>query len=550
MKRDWEYNAEGAPSAERKILYLFLNINSINFSANKSCFGAPRMEWITTNKPYIVFACNDFSFFKFQSLQLNIKRALLFIYHIFVKNRYSKVLFTNNLSCGIDEQKDLINKKISLSFLRAKNHKMPFISNWLPGMLSNYVSTIGFYSKKKINFSRLTKNRLYMHKNKKGLLRLIKFPSVAIFSSSYGRFADAIREASSSGIPTVGIMNSNSNFVTSDFFIPGNDNSYISILYFFSLFNEAILRGYRANLVCINTVFATEKKKRVRRGRRLKRKRRFKRYKGRTKSSRIFRIRRSLKRLRRIFKCTSLLYYGKFINKMRKILKTLKYFFIKSKPLSFFRKRRLKYKRRYARRKRIKRRKNFFFRDDNFYYRHYYRRYRLVDKMRRYIRKDIFVRQFEREARYTFKKGPLFAIIRRLRKTFMKPKVQKYLLFILSKGRKLFFKRRRVYRKFNDFVMSKYSQHMRKRLVFNETVYGKFVWFVHNYDPVRSRRRGFPTDWRNKRHHFFKFSFSFRRDDKFESLDKFRIKSIFYSLYYLLFAKKLLYNGFISLRYH
>jgi ribosomal protein S2 len=529
----------------RRTLYLFLNINSINFSANKSCFGAPRMEWITTNKPYVVFASEEFSFFKLQSLQLNIKRALLSIYHVFAKNRYSKILFINNLSCGIDKQKDLINKRLSISLLRARNNRMPFISNRLPGMLSNYASTLGFYKDKKINFDKLTKNRFYMHKNRKGLSRLNKFPSVAIFSSASDRFADAIREASSSGIPTVGIMNSNSDFGTSDFHIPGNDNSYISISYFSGLFNEAISRGYRTNLIGATIKSATAR--RVRRARMFKY--RHVGHYGSTRGSRGIRIGRRVKRLRRIFRCTTVLHYGNFISRTRKVLKTLKYFLVKLKSTSILKKKRSGYKRRFFRRRRIKRRKNFFFRDDNFYYRRYYRRHRLVDEMRRYIRVTIFERQFRREAWSTKIKRSLRRIIYQLRSKGKSP-LQKYLYFVLSKRRKIFLKRKDLHRSSDGFIKGKYCGFLRKRCIFRETIFGQFVWMVHNYDPVRSRRRGFPTSWRNKRHHSFKIRARVRNDRRFKDSSKFKIKSIFYSPYYMLLAKKLLYNGPISLRYY
>lgn len=507
------------------------------------------MEWVTTNKPYVVFSCGDLSFFKFQSLHSNIKRASLSIYHTFNKNRYSKILFINNSSCGIDKQKDVVNKKLSLSFLRAKNKRMPFISNRLPGMLSNYVSTIRFYKRRKINFNRLTKNRFYMHKNRKGFSRLTKSPSIAIFFSPYGRFADAVREASSLGVPTVGIMNSNSDFSTSDSFISGNDNSYISILYSFRLFNEAILRGYRANLLCESMLFSI--RRRIRKVRRVKRRHKY-HHKPIMRYKRV-KIRRKLRRLRRIFRCTNTLRYGRFVRKIRKVLKTLKYFFVRLKSISSFNRRRLKPKKRYFIRKRIKRRKNFFFRDENFYYRRYYRRHRLVDELRRYIRVTIFERQFHREAWRKKIKLRCGKIIRYLRASYKKKDnpLRKYLYFVLSRRRKLFPKQRTKYQYFKSFFKRNYFGHQSRRVSFKETIYGKFVWFVYNYDPVRSRRRGFPKSWKNKRHNFFKRKVRLvRKDRRFKNPNKFAIKSTFYSFYYLYSAKKLLYNGPIPLRYH
>jgi len=149
----------------------------------------------------------------------------------------------------------------------------------------------------------------------------------------------------------------------------------------------------------------------------------------------------------------------------------------------------------------------------------------------------------------TTKVAPLQKMTDASLQKMMDASLQKYLYFVLSKRRKLFLKRKRFFGRFKGFVRKKYVGHMGKRRDFYKLAYGKFILMVFNYDPERSRRRGFWNNWRNKRRDLLHWGAFFRKDQKFRISNKFKIKSMFYSFYHLFFAKKLLYKGFISFRF-
>jgi ribosomal protein S2 len=271
------------------------------------------------------------------------------LFNVLVKDRYAQILIVNTLLVGT-------NKKISSNGLQyaleKSNIMIPYILNWFPGMLTNHKYTFthsqtsALINKKK----GVKKNKYSMIKNKKGVNNLVRFPSVAIFFSAYGRFCAGINEASVLGIPTIGIMDSDSTFSTLDFYIPSNDDSYSSVLYFFNLFSETIIRGFRNNLLCTDKIFGLESSIDAARGFVLKNYRE-------TYLSHSWRIWKVLKKIKRIDVSSTVVKYGKLLTKIGLIVKILKFFFIKVKKVKQL-----------AIRKKIKK-----VRDYRYYYSYYYR---------------------------------------------------------------------------------------------------------------------------------------------------------------------------------
>jgi len=261
------------------------------------------------------------SFFKFEAFRLNSKRALAFLFNVLVKDRFAQILIVNTLSVGPKS-------KVLQYELEKSNLAMPYVLNWFPGMLTNhkytYVhsQTSGLITKVK----GLKKNKDSMIKNKEGVNKLVRFPSVVVFFSAYGRFGSGINEASTLGIPTIGVIDSDSTSSTLDFFIPSNDDSYLSVLYFFNLFNETMLRGFRNNILDKDEVFSLETSIDTARGFLLTNY--YQTYFS--KSSRMWHV---LKRLKRIDAITANIKYGKIMMKAGLLIKILKFYFLKVKSI-------------------------------------------------------------------------------------------------------------------------------------------------------------------------------------------------------------------------
>lgn len=140
-----------------------------------------------------------------------------------------------------------------------KATEMPFCANrWLGGCLTNF-KTIETSLKKYKRFlsmeesgeldrmfkkesSAIRREMVRMHRGFEGILNLNACPNV-LFVVDAMKEAIAIREARRLQIPTVGIVDTNSDPTTLDFPIPANDDSVKALRVLFDFLQEAMLQG-------------------------------------------------------------------------------------------------------------------------------------------------------------------------------------------------------------------------------------------------------------------------------------------------------------------
>ena len=130
----------------------------------------------------------------------------------------------------------------------AKNLNMPFcVNRWLGGTLTNfktiknslakYKSLLELDEKKEIDklnkkeISMIRKKMKKMHKNFEGLLNIEKLPD-AIFIFDVNHEMIAVKEAIKMNIPTISLIDTNSDPTLINYPIPGNDDSIKSIKLF------------------------------------------------------------------------------------------------------------------------------------------------------------------------------------------------------------------------------------------------------------------------------------------------------------------------------
>jgi len=147
----------------------------------------------------------------------------------------------------------------------AQSVNMPYVSErWLGGTLTNF-RTIrsrltrleelekvesedrsSEYSKKQ--WARMSREHRKIDRNLSGIRKMTKLPA-ALFVVDVHREHLAVREARAQGIPTVCLIDTDSNPDFADIPIPGNDDAMRSIDLVLTLLTEAISEGLRARKV-------------------------------------------------------------------------------------------------------------------------------------------------------------------------------------------------------------------------------------------------------------------------------------------------------------
>ena len=129
---------------------------------------------------------------------------------------------------------------------------------WLGGMLTNWKTAKRLV--KRLNFLLLLEKTAYIEKLSKkerndfkkeknklkkyflGLRSMRKLPGVVILASQ-NQEINALKECQRLKIPSITILDTNSDPTLADYFIPGNDDSYKSINFLFKFFRLAIKKG-------------------------------------------------------------------------------------------------------------------------------------------------------------------------------------------------------------------------------------------------------------------------------------------------------------------
>lgn len=140
----------------------------------------------------------------------------------------------------------------------AKTHKVPYItSRWLGGLLTNWEQVKKSLKKmvdieeglKTDKFKNYTKyERLQLDKERGRLerffagIRDLKTAPDALFVVDVGAEKIAVKEATNTGVFTIGVVDTNSNPDMVDLVIPANDDGRKSLQYVV----EAVLKGYAA----------------------------------------------------------------------------------------------------------------------------------------------------------------------------------------------------------------------------------------------------------------------------------------------------------------
>jgi small subunit ribosomal protein S2 len=209
-------------------------------------FGHPTKQFDPRIRPYLYGRRQGIYIIDIEKTQEMLKEAGEFLKKIAASNK--KILFVGT-------------KKQAQSSIRecAADCGMPYVDyRWIGGTLTNFKEIKKRIDKldKLENFEEEGKLNLYTKKEaalivkeKKDLLRkfggirhITEFPG-AIILVDIKREINAIKEAQKAGIPTVGIIDTNSNPQLVDYPIPANDDGLKSISLIISKLTESIKEG-------------------------------------------------------------------------------------------------------------------------------------------------------------------------------------------------------------------------------------------------------------------------------------------------------------------
>jgi small subunit ribosomal protein S2 len=209
-------------------------------------FGHLTRKWNPKMTPYIFMEKNGIHIIDLNKTLVKIEEAASAIKQIVKSGR--KVLFVATKK----QAKDIVTA-------RAKSVNMPFITErWLGGMLTNF-STVRKSIKKMTNIDKFTKDGTYDNLSKKeklmigrdriklervlgGIADLNRLPA-ALFLVDVKKEHIAIAEAVKLGIPTFGMVDTNSDPSNIDFPIPANDDATKSITLITNIICSAIEEG-------------------------------------------------------------------------------------------------------------------------------------------------------------------------------------------------------------------------------------------------------------------------------------------------------------------
>ncbi len=210
-------------------------------------FGHLTMKWNPAMAPYIFMQKNGIHIIDLVKTEKMLEDACRFVKQIAKNNR--KILFV-----GTKKQAQEIIKSA------AERTNMPYVTErWLGGMLTNF-STIRKSVKKMENLQRMETDGTYENLSKKeklmigreieklqralsGIADMNHLPA-ALFIVDVKKEHIAVAEAQKLNIPTIGLVDTNSNPNVVDFPIPGNDDATKSIGIITEAIVNAILDGY------------------------------------------------------------------------------------------------------------------------------------------------------------------------------------------------------------------------------------------------------------------------------------------------------------------
>jgi len=210
-------------------------------------FGHLTMKWNPAMAPYIFMQKNGIHIIDLMKTEKMLEDACKFAKQIAKSNK--KILFV-----GTKKQAQEIIKTA------AEKVNMPYVTNrWLGGMLTNF-ATIRKSVKKMENLQKMETDGTYDNLSKKeklmigreieklekvlgGISEMNQIPA-AVFIIDVKKEHIAVSEAQRLNIPTIGLVDTNSNPNVVNFPIPGNDDATKSISIITEAIVNAILEGY------------------------------------------------------------------------------------------------------------------------------------------------------------------------------------------------------------------------------------------------------------------------------------------------------------------
>ncbi len=209
-------------------------------------FGHETKRWDPKMKPYIFGARNGIYIIDLQKTVQLFKEVYQFIRDIAAKGEY--LLFVGTKK----QAQETIHEQATRCQMFYVNHR------WLGGMLTNFQTIkrsidrlnkleamkneeiYNLLPKKEV--IELEKERNRLEKSLGGIKKMDRLPG-AIFIIDPKKERIAVMEARKSGIPSVGIVDTNCNPDELDYFIPGNDDAIRAIHLFTSKIADAVIEG-------------------------------------------------------------------------------------------------------------------------------------------------------------------------------------------------------------------------------------------------------------------------------------------------------------------
>jgi small subunit ribosomal protein S2 len=220
-------------------------------------FGHLTMKWNPAMAPYIFMQKNGIHIIDLMKTEKMLEEACKFVKQLAKNNK--KILFVGT-------------KKQAQEIIReaAEKTNMPYVTErWLGGMLTNFM-TIRKSIRKMENLQRMETDGTFENLSKKeklmigreieklqkvlgGVAEMNHLPS-ALFIIDIKKEHIAVSEAQRLNIPTIGLVDTNSNPNLVNFPIPGNDDSTKSISIITQAIVQAILDGYNERKIEKETV--------------------------------------------------------------------------------------------------------------------------------------------------------------------------------------------------------------------------------------------------------------------------------------------------------
>ncbi len=229
-------------------------------------FGHETKRWDPKMKPYIFGARNGIYIIDLQKTVQLFKEAYQFVRDIVAKGEY--LLFVGTKK----QAQETIYEQATRCQMFYVNHR------WLGGMLTNFQTIkrsidrlnkleamkneeiYNLLPKKEV--IQLEKQRSRLEKVLGGIKNMDRLPGV-IFIIDPKKERIAVMEARKSGIPSVGIVDTNCNPDELDYFIPGNDDAIRAIHLFTSKIADAVIEGKQLYEKQLQIEEAKEEKKSV-----------------------------------------------------------------------------------------------------------------------------------------------------------------------------------------------------------------------------------------------------------------------------------------------